>query len=61
MKRRKKRGLSGYMFILGAISVLTVGCFILTLQSSDAAETTGIPPIDQAVPSIIKTASFGLG
>jgi hypothetical protein len=76
MKRRKNRALSGYLFVWGAISVLTVGCFMLTMQSGNAAETTenrmgltaktkiespGIPPIDEALPSIIKTASFGLG
>ncbi len=76
MKRRKNRGLIQYVFVWGSISVLIVVCFIVTMQSSDAAEKKGnrvnltskskiespeIPPIDEGVPSIIKTASFGLG
>ena len=76
MKRRKNIGLRRYLFVWKTISVLTVVCFMVTMQSSHASETRGnkvslastskieslgIPPIDEAVPSIIETASFGLG
>jgi hypothetical protein len=75
MKRRNTR-LSRYVFVWCTISVITVGCLMATMQSNQASETKessvnialksktelpGIPPIDEAVPPIIETASFGLG
>ncbi len=75
MKRKNTR-LSRYTFLWGSILVITVGCLMATMQVNQASETKessvnialktktelpGIPPIDEAVPSIIETASFGLG
>lgn len=76
MKRRRNSGLSRYLFVWGVVSVLVVGSLMVTIQSNNASETKegkvnlaskskiespGIPPIDVAAPSIIETASFGLG
>jgi len=76
MNRRATRGLSRYLFIGGTISVIAVACLLVTIQSNHASETKEgkvnlattskiesplIPPIDAAAPSIIETASFGLG
>ena len=65
-----------YLFIWGTILFLT-GCGLVTIvQSNQVSETEegrvniaakskmeskGIPLIDEAVPPIIETASFGLG
>ena len=75
MKKGNTR-FSRYVFVWGTILVLTVGCLMATMQVNKASETKessvnialksqielpGIPPIDEAVPPIIETASFGLG
>ncbi|NNK93562.1 MAG: hypothetical protein HKP41_04340 [Desulfobacterales bacterium] len=76
MKKRRNSGHNRYLFVWGVVSVLVVGCLMVTMQSNHASETEGgkvtlaskakiespgIPPIDEAVPSLIETASFGLG
>ena len=75
MKRRNTR-FSRYAFLWSTILVITVGCLMATMQVNQASETKessvnialesktelpGIPPIDEGVPPIIETASFGLG
>ena len=75
MKTRNiSRGRS--VFAWGTILFLTAGCLVTLVQSNQASEpeegrvniatkskleSPGIPPIDEAVPPIIETASFGLG
>ncbi len=76
MKRNGNKGLSRYVCLGAAISILAVSGLIVTDQPNHAVETKeaevnlafetkiqspGIPPIDEAVPSIIETATFGLG
>jgi hypothetical protein len=76
MKRSDNKGLSRYLCLWAAIFILAVSCLIVTIQSNHAFETKegnvnhasktkiqppGIPPIDEAVPSVIETATFGLG
>ena len=76
MKRSGNKGLSRYVCLWTAISILTVSGLLVTIQSTHASETKEskvnlayktkiqspeIPPIDEAVPSIIETATFGLG
>ena len=76
MRRQGNRGLGQHLFVWGAISGLVVACLMVIIQSNHASETKestvnlaseskterpGIPPIDDAVPPIIETASFGLG
>ena len=75
MKIRNIR-LGRYLFVWGTILFLTAGCLVTLVQSNQASETEegrvniatkskmespGIPLIDEAVPPIIETASFGLG
>jgi hypothetical protein len=76
MKRSENKGLSQSLCLWAAISILAVSGLIVTIQPNHAFETKegkmnlasetkiqprGIPPIDEAVPSKIKTATFGLG
>lgn len=76
MKRRRNSGLSRYVLVWGTISVLVIGFLVGTMQLNQASQTKerkvnlasksklespGIPPIDEAAPSRIETASFGLG
>lgn len=65
-----------YLFVWGTFLFLTVGCLVTLVQSNQTSETEegrvniaakskmespGIPLIDEAVPPVIETASFGLG
>lgn len=76
MRKIGNRGLSRYLLVWSAVSVLAVGGLMVTTQSNHASETKkgkvnlaseskiespGIPAIDEAAPSIIETATFGLG
>lgn len=76
MKRSGNKKLSRYLCLCAAISILAVSGLIVNIKPNHAFETKedkvnlasktqiqspGIPPIDQAVPTIIETATFGLG
>ena len=76
MKRNGSKGLSRYLWLWATISILAVSGLIVTTQANHAFETKegkvnlasktkiqspGIPPIDEVVPSIVETATFGLG
>lgn len=76
MKRSENKGLRRYLCLWAAISIVAVSGLIVTIQPNHAFETKegkvnlasktniqprGIPPIDEALPSIIETATFGLG
>lgn len=76
MKRNGNKELSRTLCLWVAIFILTVSGLIMTIQSIHASEikegkvnlasntkiqSPGLPPIDEAAPSIIETATFGLG
>ena len=76
MKRSENKRLSRYVLLMGAISILAVAGSMVTMQSIHATETkegkvnlatntkiqsSKIPPIDESAPSLIETATFGLG
>jgi hypothetical protein len=76
MKRERIKGISRNIVITGAVWVLVIGLLMVTTQSNYATETEegrvnfassskmespGIPPIDEATPPLIETATFGLG
>jgi hypothetical protein len=76
MKRSGNRGRSRYLCLWAAISILAVSGLLVTIQPNHAFATKEgkvnfasktkiqsleIPPIDEAVPSTIETATFGLG
>lgn len=76
MRKSGNRGLSRYLLVWSVVSVLAVGGSMATTQSNHASKTKegkvnlapktkiespGIPAIDAAAPSIIETATFGLG
>jgi hypothetical protein len=76
MKISGNRKLRRYLFVWGVISVLSGGCLLMTIQPNYASEAKesnvnrasiskieppAIPAIDEEAPSMIETASFGLG
>ena len=76
MKTRRNKKRIRKFFVWGAISFLTLGYLLVTINSNHASETkerkvnlaseskkesAKIPPIDEMAPPIFETASFGLG
>lgn len=76
MKSIESRALRRFLTAWKSISLLAVGYLVVTMHSSHASKmkevdvkpattstvkSPGLPPIDQAIPSTIETASFGLG
>ena len=76
MKGKAYRGISGYLLSIESISIIAIGCLmtILTAEHASGAtenamksaststlESSEIPSIDKNTPSVVQTASFGLG